>query len=126
MPNWFEIGGVQPPVGARPVGGGFLPTFPESTGLDGDGNPVGAIGKLRLLISFEIVTEAGWNWWVAQLGGALYTTFASVNWFNPYKSGGAGWETWTGGGILHRPTFEAIDAGNYHGVEIMLSDVMES
>lgn len=126
MADYFDIDDVQPPQGARPVGGGFEPIFPEGTGFDGDGRPVGAVGKLRIRISFEILTEAAWNWWVSQLSGASYVAFSSVSWWNPYKSGGAGWEKWTGGGKLHRPTYQGIDGGNYLGVELMLTDVMES
>jgi hypothetical protein len=124
MSNYFEIDSVQPPVGARPVGSGFRPMFPQSDGVDGDGRPVGAVGKLMLVIAFESLSPDAWDWWVDQLSGATYASFTTISWFNPYKSGGAGWEEWTGGGILHRPTFQAIDSGNYHGVEIRITDMM--
>ena len=124
MSLYFEIDDVQPPEGARPIGGGFQPIFPEPTGLDGNGKPVGAVGAVRLILYFEVLGEDAWNWWIAQLAGALYKTFSSVSFYNPYKTGGAGWEKWSGGGKLHRPTFEDIDSGNYVGVQVVLTDVL--
>lgn len=122
----FEIDTVEPPAGARPKGNGFQFLLPESTGNDGQGNPVGAVGKPRIRIAFERIDETGWDWWAALTGDSLSAILSSVQFYNPFKSGGAGFETWTGGGIIHRPTYEAISTALYLGVEIMITELEKS
>ena len=122
----FEINGSEPPAGARPVGLGYKFILPESTGFNGNGEPVGALGKPRLEIRFEKLNQAGWDWWEALTGTSLSATLTSVQFWNPYKSGGVDFDTWTGGAVIHRPTYESIQFGQFQGVEILITEMEES
>lgn len=122
----FQINATTPPAGAAPIGRGYLFTYPAARGRAGDGTQVGAVGKPRLELSWEVLTEAGWNYYAAFTGDALSTTLTSVQLWNPWKAAGAGWETWTGGARLHRPTYEAYSGGLFYGVRVVISDLVKA
>jgi hypothetical protein len=122
----FEIDASQPPSGARPVSNNYTFTLPEPRALSGQGVPIMATGRPELAISFDRLTETGWNWWAALTGEDLSASVSSIQFWNPYKSGGGGWDTWTGGAIVHRPTFDDIEHGSYLGVQIRITEMVES
>lgn len=122
----FQINATDPPDGAKPVGNGYNFTYPESKGRSGSGAPVAAVGKPRLDLSFNVLTEAGWNYYAAFTDDDLSATLTSVQLWNPWKSGGAGWETWTGGAIIHRPTYDAYSGGLFMGVRVAITDLVKA
>lgn len=122
----FEIDGSAPPDGAKPIGNGYNLVFPESTGNRGTGEPCGAAGLPRLELSWDAMGQTGWNWWAAKTLEALSAAISSIQLWNDYKSGGAGWETWTGGGILHQAKYESIRWGNYYGVTVIITNLEKS
>lgn len=122
----FEINGSQPPSGARPISNNYLFILPECKFFDGQGVPIAEVGKPSLTISFPKLRQTGWNWWAALTGEDLSVDLTSVQFWNPYKSGGAGWETWTGGAILHRPTFAGIEYGVFLDVQIRITEMVAS
>ena len=121
----FEINSVEPPNGAKPVGGGYDFQYPESKGRSGTGAPIAAVGKPRLELRFDVLDEAGWNYYMAYTGVALSVTITSIQLWNPWKTGGAGWETWVGGGIMHRPTYEGYSGGLFRGVRVIFTDLVK-
>lgn len=120
----FEINGSQPPAGARPVSNNYLPTMPESRFNNGQGVPVAVIGRPELRITFGRLKKTGWDWWAALTGDAVSVALTSIQFYNPYKSGGAGWDTWTGGAVLHRPKFEELRNGVFEKVEILITEMV--
>lgn len=122
----FEINATAPPNGAKPVGRGYLFTYPEARGRNGQGSLIGAVGKPRLELSFDVLTAAGWNYYAAFTGAALSVALTSVQLWNPWKSGGAGWEVWVGGAVLHRPTYEEYSGGLFYGVSVLITDLVKA
>lgn len=119
----FQINGVDVPSYAHPKGNGYQYILPEPTGFTGEGKPVGAAGKPRCRVSFDLATTECWEYWAALTGEAVYANLSSVTVWNPWKSGGADWETFSTGAVLHRPTYEAISGGLYFGVEILITEI---
>jgi hypothetical protein len=122
----FEINGSQPPNGARPISNNYFLAWPESQFNSGQGIPIAEVGRPGLTLSFPKLKATGWNWWVALTGDAPSVAISSIQFYNPFKSGGADWDTWTGGAVLHRPTYEELSHGVFEGVEIKITEMVES
>ena len=122
----FEINGSQPPSGARPISNNYFLQLPESQFNTGQGVPVSDVGRPELRLNFPRLKQAGWNWWVAFMEEDLSVAISSVQFYNVYKSGGADWDTWTGGAVLHRPTFGAIVRGVFEDIQIKITEMIES
>lgn len=121
----FMINGSQPPQGARPHGKGYHLHRPEAKGRNGNDEPVQAVGLSWVEIILERVSITGWDWWVAQVGvGNLSTTKTNIQTYNPYKSGGADFSTFSTG-ILHMPTAGNISYGAFEEVRIMITSLEE-
>lgn len=119
----MEIDSVEVPSYAQPRSNGYQFFLPETTGKSGLGKPVGAAGKAWAVITFSTATETCWNYWAGKTGEATYLDLTSVKLWNPWKSGGADWETFSGGAVLHRPTYQNIRFGNYIDVEILITEI---
>ena len=119
----FQINGTDIPNYAVPKGRGYEFNLPEATGSNGTGEPVGAVGYPWVRIYFDSCTEECWNYWRAWTGDALSANLTSIQLFNPWKSGGAGFTTYTGGAVIHRPKPEAISMGKFEGVEILITKI---
>jgi hypothetical protein len=122
----FRIEGNFPPEGARPYGRYYRLILPESRGRTGVGDFAKAIGKASLEITFPALDQAGWAWWAALTGEELSHRVTSVVLWNDWKAGGPGWEEWTGGGIVHSPTYGALSGGVYYDVKIIISDMAKA
>ncbi len=119
----FQINGVD--VEPAPPGNGFILQHPKPTGTTGEDKPCGAVGKPWLDIRFEVMSETEWNTWCAYTGSDLSANLTSIRCYDPHKTGGAGWTTFSGAGIIiHRPTYDAISGGNFHGVSVKITNVM--
>ena len=113
----FSINSSEPPDGAKPTGDGYLFKLPESQGLNGMGEPVGGIGYPEVEIRFERLSETGWEWYVNYTGTDLSANVTNLQVWNPFKTGGVGWETFSTA-VMHRPEYENVSQGSYIGVVV--------
>lgn len=124
----FQINGSAPPAGAKPRSGGapgdrFV--LPEPTGLNGQGEPVGAVGYPSYELYFDVLPSAGWAWYAAFTGANLSATLTSLQVWNPYANSGAGgWATYTHA-IMHRPIYGTLTWGGtaYADVRIRFTEL---
>ena len=114
----FEINSTSPPAGSAPTGESYSWDEPKPTGLDGEGRPCGAVGRPSVTIRFNRLSLTGWNWYLAFTGSAEYAELTSVQLWNPYKSGGAGWEVFSTNAIMHKPKTTGWKYGAFQNVEI--------
>ena len=119
----WQINATDIPAYARPKGRGYEFILPETSGFTGEGEPCGAVGRPSVRISFERCSADCWNYWRAWTGESLSATLTSIQLFNPWKSGGADFEEYTGGAIIHRPTVSGISMGAFEGVEILITEI---
>lgn len=120
----FAINGTSPTVDdAVPNATGYRFMLPEATGRNGEGALCGAVGRPAVEIRFERLSFDGWDWYAAFVGEDLSETLTSLTVYNPWKSGGAGWQTFTAA-EMHRPTFEGMTFGGYAGVVVMFSELV--
>ena len=121
----FQINGGSPPEGGEPVGEGYWFHLAEAPGTDGRNRPVGAVGKPWVEIKFKVCNATVWDWYCNLVSGDdLYVALTSVQTYNPFKSGGADWETFSGSGItMRRPTYEHQAFGQYYGVRIVIENL---
>lgn len=120
----FQINAGSPPSGGLPHGNGYWLRQPKATGTDGYNRPCGAVGLPWLEIRYLTVEQAVWNWYAAFTGVQSSAGITSVELWNDFKTGGAGWEVFSGSGILiHQPTYEEINYGLYYGVRVVITNL---
>lgn len=113
----FQINSTSPPDGAVPHGRGYRFELPEASGVNGQGEPVGAVGYPQARVTFERLTQVGWSWYVAFTGSNPSVALASLQVWNPFLAPPA-WEVYDDA-IMVRPTHDEISEGSYLGVEIL-------
>lgn len=98
---------AEPPLNAWPVGYGgpaidAPPTvnWPQPTGVDGLGRPVGIIGKPWTEFGRNRIDETGYAWYNAFYGSSS-NNYAQVK-VNLYDERAQGWSVWEG--YMWRPT----------------------
>jgi hypothetical protein len=120
----FQINNTDPPAGGHPRGSSAGVQHPESTGENGLGEPVGAVGRPYLVLKWSILNRTAWNWYVAFVGSNTSATLTNLQVFDAHKTGGAGWRTCTSA-IMHRPTCSGNAAGGaMRNVEIVFSELV--
>lgn len=122
----FQINGTDPPEGGHPRGNSAPVQYPEPTGTNGQGEPVGAVGRPKLEITFGKLNRTAWDWYMAFVGSDPSVALTSLQAFNAHKSGGAGWQTYSSA-IMHRPTCTGNTTGGaMTGVKILFTELVES
>ena len=119
----FQINGLNPVD--VPLGPGGRLHLPESSGLDGQGNPVGAVGKPWFESTWEVLEKAGAEWYLGLTGENLSADVTGVQIYNEYKDPPA-WVTYATG-KFHRPTHEGTTwGGAYINFRIVITELVES
>lgn len=119
----FQVNGQDPPDGGVPRGPGSVLHKPQATGSSGSGIPCGAVGKWWFETTFNTINKTAAEWWLAILAGATYVSLTSFQVWNPYKSGGAGWQTFTSG-VLHDITYSGTTYGGaYQSFRILVTEL---
>lgn len=113
----FQVNAGDPPDGGVPRGPGSILHKPQPTGSNGQGVPCGAVGKYWFEATFNTINKTAAEWWLALVEGDTHLELTSFQVWNPWKTGGAGWTTFTSG-VLHSPTFSGTTYGgaytNFH------------
>ena len=123
MPS-FQINAQDPPQGGVPVGNSYFLRRPVAKGKDGLGRPCGAVGLPWVEFKLSKASFTVWDWYIALVGTSEYVSLTSIQTVNPYKTGGIGWEEFTGDRIvMHMPTYEKISLGWMMGVKILIEGV---
>jgi len=126
----FEINGVAAPAGCEPRspldGSSYEKLIlPDSTGLSGDGYPVGAVGYPVYEIFYDFLSTAGWAYFVNLIGEATYVPLTSLQLWSPYANSGAGaYVTYTHA-HMHRPKYDRMIQGGtgYENVLIRFTEL---
>ena len=126
----FEINGVAAPEGAAPrapLDGGSYEKFilPDTTGLSGEGYPVGAVGYPVYELFYDFLSTAGWAYFVNYVGEATYVPLTQLQVWNPYANSGLGaYVTYTHA-HMQRPRYERlIQAGSgYENVTVRFTEL---
>lgn len=113
----FQINSTSPPAGGNPVGKGYQFILPEARGVDGEGNPCGAVGYPMVIVKFERITGTVWDWYKDFTGDDPSVALASLQVWNPFL-GTPAWVTYSTSATMHRPTYGDISGGDYLDVEI--------
>ena len=119
----FQINGLDPTD--VPLGPGSKLHLPESSGLDGQGNPVGAVGKPWFESTWEVLEKAGAEWYLNLVGASLSVNVTNVQIYNPHANPPA-WVTYATG-KLHRPTFQGTTwGGAFINFRIVITELVAS
>jgi hypothetical protein len=122
----FQINSQDPPAGGHPRGTSAGVQYPEATGNNGLGEPVGAVGRPSLVLSWSHLNRTAWNWYAAFVGTAPSVELTHLRVFDAHKPGGAGWRDCTSA-VMHRPTCRGNAAGGaMTNVEIVFSELVFS
>jgi hypothetical protein len=122
----FQINSTDPPAGGHPRGNSAAVQHPQATGNNGLGEPVGAVGRPRLVLKWRVLNRTAWDWYCNFVGDDLSVTLTQLQVFDAHKSGGAGWRTCSSA-IMHRPTCSGNTAGGaLTDVEIVFSELVFS
>ena len=122
----FQINNTDPPAGGNPRGSSAGVQYPEATGNNGLGQPVGAAGRPYLALKWNRLNRTAWNWYAAFVGTATSVTLTHLQVFDAHKSGGAGWRNCSSA-IMHRPKCTGnVAGGAMTNVEIVFSELVFS
>lgn len=115
----FQINGSSPP-GGDPPGRGYNFRLPPAAGLDGEGRPVGQVGRPSVELNYAFMPTADWDWFLTFIGQAAYVALTSLVVYDPYQGM---WTTYSTNAVMHRPEYEAFDYGGVRGVKILFSEL---
>jgi hypothetical protein len=118
----FQINGTDPPTGYAPGGRNILLERPGAASLTGSGVPCAIIGLPKLRVRFQRLGITGWEWYAALTSINVSVAVTNVRCWDPWKSGGPGWVTFSNG-RLHRPTYKTYEYGAYTNVEILITEL---
>jgi len=122
----FQINGQDPPEGGHPRGNSAPVQYPQPTGSNGLGQPVGVVGRPFLELEWGRMNRAAWNWYMSFVGSAPSATLTQLRAFNAHKTGGAGWQDYSSA-IMHQPRASGNAAGGaMTGVKILFTELVES
>lgn len=116
----FQINGSTPPEGGVPVGNGYMYELPEAEGLDGEGQPCGAVGYPQVTLSFDWMNDTAWDWYKDFTGEDPSVDLTSLQVYNPFAAT-PGWVTYSNSAVMHRPTYRALANGIYRNVKILFT-----
>ena len=115
----FQINGSSPP-GGDPPGSAYRFRLPPAAGLDGEGRPVGQVGRPSVELNYAFMPTADWDWFVTFIGEAAYAALTSLTVYNTYTKT---WVTYSTNAVMHRPDPEAFDYGGVRNVRILFSEL---
>ena len=121
MADEFQVNLTSPPSSGAPYGPETRVILPESTGRDGNGNAVGAVGRMAYLAHMPVMTSAALAYYLAILGDAASVALTSLELWNPYDND---WVTYTSA-VMHRPVVggQIWRGSAYRDVRILFTEI---
>ena len=121
MADEFQVNGTSPPSSGAPYGPDTRVILPESTGRDGNGNAVGAVGRMAYLAHMPVMSTDALAYYLTILGEAASVELTSLELWNPYEDG---WVTYTNA-VMHRPTIggQIWRGSAYRDVRILFTEI---